>query len=139
MLYLYNRVHKMSQKTFYTKQGNIIYNPSAYANTGAPMYKSNSYNTPNINEQKYVYRVDCANGKKYIGETKNFDKRIEQHFNGNGAKVTQKFEPKSAKIIDVVPGYYAKNVEQYYTEKYIQKFGYNNVRGGKYTNSLTLK
>ena len=46
----------MSQKTFYTKQGNIIYNPSAYANTGAPMYKSNSYNTPNINEQKYVYR-----------------------------------------------------------------------------------
>ena len=53
--------------------------------------------------------------------------------------LTKKFEPKSAKIIDVVPGYYAKNVEQYYTEKYIQKFGYNNVRGGKYTNSLTLK
>ena len=129
----------MSQKTFYTKQGNIIYNPSAYAQTGAPMYKSNSYHAPNINEQKYIYRVDCANEKKYIGLTNNINRRIEQHFNGCGSKVTQKFEPKSAKIIDVVPGYYAKNAEQYYTNKYIQKFGYNNVRGGKYTNSKTLK
>ena len=129
----------MSQKTYFTKHGNVINNPSAYAKTGAPMYKSNSYNATNINEQKYVYRVDCVNSKKYIGETKNFEKRINQHFSGNGAKVTQKFEPICAKIIDVVPGYYAKKAEQYHTNDHIQKFGYNNVRGGKYTNSKTLQ
>ena len=29
-------------------------------------------------------------------------------------------------------------VEQYYTEQNIKKYGYDNVRGGKYTNSNTL-
>ena len=30
-------------------------------------------------------------------------------------------------------------LEQKYTDKYIKKHGYQNVRGGKYTNSKTLK
>ena len=64
---MYIKIDIMSQKTYLTKHGNVINNPPAYAKTGAPMYKSNSYNATNINEQKYVYRVDCVNGKKYIG------------------------------------------------------------------------
>lgn len=60
---------------------------------------------------------------------KNFEKRINQHFNGYGSKVTQKFKPLSAKIIDCDLKYFAKTIEQYYTDKHIQKFGYNNVRG----------
>jgi len=32
-----------------------------------------------------------------------------------------------------------KNIEQEYTDYYINKYGYNNVRGGKYTNSNTLQ
>ena len=61
---------------YYTKGGKKIYNPAAYAKTGAPMYKKN--NTTNI------------------------------------------------------------KIEQNHTNKYIKKHGYNNVRGGKYTNSKTL-
>ena len=33
---------------------------------------------------------------------------------------------------------FADDIEQLYTNKYIVKYGYNNVRGGKYTNSTTL-
>ena len=32
----------------------------------------------------------------------------------------------------------ADDIEQLYTNKYIVEYGYNNVRGGKYTNSTTL-
>jgi predicted GIY-YIG superfamily endonuclease len=144
---------------YYTKSGTRIYNPIAYAKTGAPMYKSfyskngekiynpkayiNSggdlYVKENINQPKSIYKIECEGGKIYIGETKNLDKRMDQHFSGKGAKVTKKFKPIEGKELAVVPGYLAKKVEQEYTEKYIDKYGYNNVRGGKYVNSKTLK
>jgi hypothetical protein len=100
---------------YYTKYGKPIRNVRAYASTGAPMYKGKSSN--NINKRRSIYKVECQNGKKYIGETGNFNKRINQHFNGAGSKVTQKFKPKSARELDRVPGYFAKEAEQYYTEK----------------------
>lgn len=144
---------------YYTKSGTRIYNPTAYAKTGAPMYKTfynkngdkiynpkayfNSggdlYVKENINQPKSIYKIECEGGKIYIGETKNLDKRMEQHFSGKGAKVTKKFKPIEGKELAVVPGYLVKKVEQEYTEKYIDKYGYNNVRGGKYVNSKTLK
>ena len=49
----------------------------------------------------------------------NEDKRMNQHFTGKGSKVTQKFEPESAEELEKVPGYFAKEVEQMYTEEYI--------------------
>jgi len=64
---------------------------------------------------------------------------MEQHFSGNGAKVTKKFKPVSGKVIDEVPGFFSDDVEQEYTEEYIEKHGYENVRGGMYTNSKTLQ
>ena len=121
---------------YYTKYGDLIRNPEAYAKTGAPMYKNN--NSKNINTKTHIYKINCDDGKKYIGKTNNVDRRMEQHANGNGAKVTQKFKPKTYQIIDQVPGYFSDRVEQYHTDKNIQKYGYQNVRGGKYTNSKTL-
>ena len=149
----------MSQNTkYYNSYGQQIKNFKSYAATGAPMYKNltnkngdkihkpqNYINTggqlySNNNENKYksIYVIDCKDGKKYIGETENIDKRILQHFTGNGSKVTQKFMPKKAQEIDKVPGVIAKDIEHEYTKKYIKKFGYENVRGGRYTNSTTL-
>ena len=63
---------------------------------------------------------------------------MDQHFSGNGAKVTQKFKPIDGKIVDTCPGYFSDKLEQTHTDKNIKKYGYNSVRGGKYTNSLTL-
>jgi|TARA_B110001450_G_scaffold249145_1_gene266165 predicted GIY-YIG superfamily endonuclease len=125
---------------YYTERGKLIRNNEAYALTGAPMYKSKKrYDTKNINEEKVVYQVNCAKGKKYIGETNDFDRRMSEHFGGRGSKVTKKFKPYEAKELERCPGYFAKDLEQEYTEEKIDKYGYNKVRGGCYTNSKTLK
>jgi len=149
----------MPRNQYYTSYGKPIRNPEAYAATGAPMHKNFTtrtgkkiydpdaytksggqlYSNKDINEERSIYKVECRGGKKYIGETSNFDRRMDQHFSGRGAKVTKKFQPKNALELDRVPGYFAKEVEQEYTEEYIEKYGYDNVRGGKYTNSKTLK
>lgn len=121
---------------YYTKGGKTIYNPAAYAKTGAPMYKKN--NITNINETTYIYKLNLENNKKYIGKTTNINRRMNQHFGGNGSKVTKKFSPKDGEIVDVCNGYFSDKLEQKHTNKYIKKHGYKNVRGGKYTNSKTL-
>ena len=122
---------------YYTEYGKKIYNPEAYAKTGAPMYKYNS--NVNINETTQIYKLNLEDGKKYIGKTTNIERRMNQHFSGNGAKVTQKFKPIDGEIVDECYGYFSDKLEQKHTDKYINKHGYNNVRGGKYTNSKTLK
>lgn len=124
---------------YYTKSGNIIRNPEAYAMTGAPMYKTKYSESKDINVPTTIYKLNLENGKKYIGKTMDIDRRMDQHFSGNGAKVTKKFKPIDGKIIDEVPGFFSDKVEHEYTEEYIEKYGYNKVRGGYYTNSHTLK
>tara|TARA_Y100000389_G_C17469360_1_gene528842 strand:- start:1642 stop:2085 length:444 start_codon:yes stop_codon:yes gene_type:complete len=118
---------------FYTKYGNIINNPSQYFKNGGELYYDED-----INEETTIYKVNCKHTKKYIGKTNNLERRIEQHFTGNGSEVTKKFKPKSYNIIDTVPGFFANDAEQFYTEEYIDQYGYSNVRGGRYTNSKTL-
>jgi len=122
---------------YYTQSGKKIHNPTAYATTGAPMYKTR-YDSNNINKPTSIYKAELENGKKYIGKTTQFEKRCYQHFSGQGSRVTQKFKPKHIQEVDKVPGYFADSVEQEYTEKYIDIYGYDNVRGGYYTNSKTL-
>ena len=129
----------MSQK-YYTQNGEYIKNPKGYAKTGAPMYESQSiYDTNDINKETFIYKLGLEDGKIYIGKTGNVQKRMKQHFSGNGAKVTKKFKPISCKVVEEeVPGFFSDDVEQEHTDHYIQKYGYNNVRGGMYTNSKTL-
>ena len=125
--------------TYYTQFGQIIRNPEAYANTGAPMYTTRYTESKDINAPTAIYKMNLEGGKKYVGKTIDVDRRMNQHFSGNGAKVTKKFKPIDAKVIDEVPGFFSDDVEQDYTEEYIDKYGYENVRGGSYTNSKTLK
>ena len=124
--------------TYYTKNGKKIWKPTAYAKTGAPMYKTKYKDSTNINAPTSIYKLNLENNKKYIGKTANIDSRMKQHFSGNGSQVTKKFKPIDGEVIDQVPGYFSNNVEQKYTKKYISKYGYKNVRGGSYTNSTTL-
>jgi len=125
-------------KCYYTEADEPIRYPKAYAKTGAPMYETQNNRVKDINATTSIYKLNLENGKKYIGKTTDVDRRMEQHFGGNGAKVTQKFKPQSGKIIDEVPGFFSDDTEQYYTEQNIKKHGYDNVRGGLYTNSKTL-
>ena len=128
----------MSQK-YYTQTGEYIKNPKGYAKTGAPMYESQSiYDTNDINKETFIYKLDLEDGKIYIGKTGNVQKRMNQHFSGDGARVTKKFKPIKCKVLDSCPGFLANEIEQLYTNKYIVEYGYNNVRGGKYTNSTSL-
>jgi len=125
--------------TYYTQSGEKIRNPEAYALTGAPMFKTKYQQKKDINAPTTIYKLNLENGKKYVGKTTDVDRRMDQHFSGNGSKVTKKFKPIDGKIIDEVPGFFSDDVEQEYTEDYIEKYGYNNVRGGYYTNSHTLE
>ena len=124
---------------YYTQSGQIIRNPDAYARTGAPMYTTRYTESKDINAPTAIYKMNLEGGKKYVGKTTDVDRRMDQHFSGNGAKVTKKFKPINAKVVDEVPGFFSDDVEQEYTEEYIDKYGYENVRGGMYTNSKTLK
>ena len=90
---------------YYTESGNYIYNPEAYASTGAPMYKTKYDDSKNINQETDIYRLDLKDGKKYIGKTTDINRRMNQHFNGHGSKVTKKFSPQKGEIIDNCPGF----------------------------------
>lgn len=125
--------------SFYTKNNEYIRNPDSYAKTGAPMYKTKYGKPVNINKLTDIYELSLKHNKKYIGKTTDIDRRMKEHFSGNGAKVTQKFAPVKGKVIDQCPGYFSDKVEQMHTKANIEKYGYENVRGGSYTNSKTLK
>ena len=103
------------------------------------MHRTKYSESTDINTPTCIYKLDLAEGKKYIGKTSNFNNRMDQHFSGDGAMVTKKFKPTKWKVLDEVPGFFADDIEQDYTEEYIDKYGYENVRGGTYTNSKTLK
>ena len=122
---------------YYTERGEYIRNPSAYAQTGAPMYK-NKYSNVDINKPTSIYVAHLEKGKKYVGKTGNFEKRCDQHFNGSGSKVTKKFKPHEIEEVDTIPGFFSDDAEQVLTEELIHDYGYDNVRGGYYTNSKTL-
>jgi hypothetical protein len=124
---------------YYTQSGEKIRKPEAYAMTGAPMYETKCSESTDINAPTSIYKLNLKGGKKYVGKTTDVDRRMNQHFSGNGSQVTKKFKPINGEIVDEVPGFFADDVEHEHTEDYIDKYGYENVRGGMYTNSKTLQ
>ena len=90
------------------------------------------------NQKTYIYKLYLENDKIYIGKTVNINRRIKEHFSGKGSKVSQKFKPMHYEILEVCDGFFSLEKEQYYTKLNIKRYGYENVRGGLYTNSKTL-
>jgi predicted GIY-YIG superfamily endonuclease len=83
-----------------------------------------------------IYVAYLPYGKKYIGHTRNFKRRLNQHFLRKGSKVTRKYKPKYIKPIkDCYGEGKCKYQEQILVNKMIDKYGYDKVRGGRYTNS----
>lgn len=83
-----------------------------------------------------VYILNLGNGKKYVGYTNNYKKRMNAHFTGRGSMVTRKYNPKF--IEKIIPCYninYALTVERNVTLKLRKKYGKNKVRGSYWVNS----
>ena len=49
-----------------------------------------SAKTSSSTKPTYVYFLNLKGGKKYVGLSKNPERRIAQYFSGNGAKFTEK-------------------------------------------------
>jgi len=64
----------------------------------------------------YMYILQCANGNYYTGSTKNLEKRLAQHQNGEGANFTKKHLP--VKLIYFEE--YERIDKAFYREKQVQ-------------------
>tara|TARA_E500000318_G_scaffold111297_2_gene129353 strand:- start:354 stop:653 length:300 start_codon:yes stop_codon:yes gene_type:complete len=76
----------------------------------------------------YVLKLEFE--KYYIGITLNLNLRLAQHFAGEGSQWTKKFKP-----IDIIECFYIdcdEEKENKITIDYIKKYGFGNVRGGRY-------
>ena len=83
-----------------------------------------------------IYVAYLPFGKKYIGRTNNFQRRFREHFSHKGSKITRKYKPRYIKIIgNCFNERNCKFKEHRITNKMIDKYGYDHVRGGGHTNS----
>lgn len=82
----------------------------------------------------YVLKLD--NDKYYIGITLNLNQRLSQHFSGDGSKWTKVHKP--INVIEIQINNVDENLENKITLEYMQKYGWQSVRGGSYT-KLDLK
>ena len=84
---------------------------------------------------KYVYTLKLENNKYYVGYTENFDSRMISHFGGNGSKWTKLHHPIT--VLEVSRG--DKDEEDRKTIEMMIKYGYQNVRGGRYCKCTMMK
>ena len=77
----------------------------------------------------YIYVLELAHGKYYVGKTNNPQFRLENHFSSNGSEWTKIYKPLN--VFELIP-----NCDDYdedkITRKYMDKYGINNVRGGSF-------
>jgi predicted GIY-YIG superfamily endonuclease len=83
----------------------------------------------------YVYALRCANAKWYIGYSVNPFKRFSAHCNREGAQWTKLHPPEE--IMEIYRG--DKRLENVLTLEYMEKYGWNNVRGGSWTYTWPIR
>lgn len=82
----------------------------------------------------YVYTLNLEGGKKYVGYTSNLNKRMHQHFSGNGSMVTKQCKPVSVHAVNKCSSLQAaKNAERIVYHNMKNYHGTNNVRGAGHT------
>lgn len=78
----------------------------------------------------FIYILELANSKYYVGKTANVKQRFAQHCAGQGSEWTQIHKP--VKLIETVESSNSME-EDMQTKNYMMKYGINNVRGGSYS------
>lgn len=66
----------------------------------------------------YMYILLCSNGAYYTGSTKNLDKRMQEHQNGEGANFTKKHLP----VKLVYYEFFERIDDAFYREKQVQNW-----------------
>jgi hypothetical protein len=77
----------------------------------------------------YIYILQLEQNKYYIGKTDNPDYRLNNHFNSNGSEWTKLYKP--IKVLQIIPDCDDYD-EDKYTQIYMDKYGFDNVRGGSF-------
>lgn len=79
-------------------------------------------------EQGFVYVLKLEHNKWYVGYSAEIEVRIASHFIGNGSLWTKKFKP--LEVVSVKQG--DTLLENLTTIALMSKYGYEDVRGGKW-------
>ena len=82
--------------------------------------------------------LTLENGKFYVGKTTNIKRRITQHYSGSGSMVTKKYKPVDCEILGTCYGVLSDVIEHDHVKRLVRRYGYINVRGGKWINSKTF-
>jgi predicted GIY-YIG superfamily endonuclease len=86
--------------------------------------------------KSYVYVLKLEDDRYYVGRTSNFMQRMKEHFTYGGSEYTKKYKP--IKIVEV---FEEKDTydERDKTLEYMQKYGYEKVRGYAWCREVLLK
>ena len=76
-----------------------------------------------------IYILKLADNKYYVGKSNNLEKRKEAHMNGTACSWTKKYKP--IDVVEIIENASPFD-EDKYTLEYMDKYGMDNVRGGKY-------
>ena len=76
-----------------------------------------------------LYVLELERGKYYVGQTKNLQRRFQQHVDGEGSLWTRKYAPLAIAISVALDG---PLHEDRVTKELMYKHGIDNVRGGSY-------
>jgi len=77
----------------------------------------------------YIYVLLLQDNKYYVGKTNNPDFRYQSHYNLNGSEWTKKYNP--INLFEIIPNQDNFD-EDKITLQYMNKYGIDNVRGGRY-------
>ncbi len=86
--------------------------------------------------RSYVYVLKLEDERYYVGRTSNFMQRMNEHFTLRGSEYTKKYKP--IKIVEVIEEK-DKYDERDKTLAYMQKYGYEKVRGYAWCQEVILK
>jgi hypothetical protein len=92
---------------------------------------------------KLIYVLKLEQCKYYVGETFDFNTRFNQHVMGKGAKWTAKYPPTGQCWVHLEGNFFNPYDLKYVTEvnltwHYMTKVGFDNVRGGPWTNTAPM-
>ena len=135
----YKKKYTYSKKTKYKKKPTT----STYKKkTTTSTYKKKNKSKTSTYKNKsnvYTYSLNLKGGKKYVGYTTNIKKRLNQHFSGNGSKVTQECKPISINHIQKCRNVNtAKKAETIIYKKMSNYHGKNKVRGAGHTKRFSF-
>jgi putative endonuclease len=124
----YKKKYTYSKKTKYKKK-----------TTTSTYKKKTTTSTYKNKSNAYTYSLNLKGGKKYVGYTTNIKKRLNQHFSGNGSKVTQECKPISINHIQKCRNVNtAKKAETIIYKKMSNYHGKNKVRGAGHTKRFSF-